>query len=331
MAPVSPALMLPGIVSAAGLVAILARRSRGASARLIRPLLAGVLCMNGIGLVLIASAGSPGRAAAAGSRLAAGLPAMAADTAIFGLKLGWLVAFLAFLRRFALPLDKRRYHRLLTAALLPLASLLAFGWAEFLLTSRRVLFDKLQSASDYLVFIAMIGAGLYLRSRSSALVRREAIKAIVALAAFAVFRFLILGLWWSSGGSVGQWTPALAAAFNPLAFLLFNGGLAYWVLRFSPVLTGPEAERFVPTRIPESLTSRFGITRREREIIELVGQGLSNQDIARNLFISLYTVKKHLANVFLKTGVSNRVQLAALFHFEPGPRGEERGPAPHGA
>ncbi len=280
--------------------------------------------MNGIGLVLIVTAGlSDKTVAAAAGKLTAALAAMASDTAIFGLKFGWLWAFLTFLRRFALPLKERYFHRLLTAACLPLAGLLAFGWIEFLLTSRRVLFDKLQSASDYFVFIAMIGAGLYLRSRTTVLVRREAIKAIVVLAAFSVVFFLFLGLWWIVGGSVGQWAPALAAAFNPLAFLFFNGGLAFWVLRFSGVLSGPEAERFVPARIPESLSSRFGITRREREIIELVGQGLSNQDIARSLYISLYTAKKHLANIFAKTGVANRVQLAALFCFEPKPNGEE--------
>jgi len=79
------------------------------------------------------------------------------------------------------------------------------------------------------------------------------------------------------------------------------------------VLTGPELMRFAPRRISENILSRWGISRREGEIIELVAQGLSNQEIADRLFISLFTVKKHINNIFLKTGVSNRVQLARLF------------------
>jgi DNA-binding CsgD family transcriptional regulator len=248
---------------------------------------------------------------------------MAADTAIFGFKFGWLFAFLTFLRRFALPLGERRFRRLLAVVLLPLAVLVALGWIEFLLVSHRDLFDRLQFVSDYFVFIAMIGAGIYLRSRSAVLVSRKAAKAILVLAAYSISFFLLLGLWWVIGGSIRQAMPALAAAFNPLVFLLFNGGLAFWVLRFSGVLSGPEAERFIPSRIPEDLSSRFRISRREREIIELVGQGLSNQDIAQSLFISPYTVKKHLNNVFMKTSVANRVQLAALFHFDPGSKGEK--------
>lgn len=323
MSLVSAVLILSGLISAAGLVIILIRKSHGRSAALTRPLLAGVLCMNGIGVVLtVASRLSENAASSSAGILPAATLPMAMDTAVFGLKFGWLYAFLTFLRRFALPLGERRFRRLLAAVFLPFAVILAFGWLEFLLSSNREIFDKLQFVSDYFVFVAMIGTGLYLRSRTMVLVSREATKAMAVLAIFSVSLFLLLGLWWIIGGSVGQAAPALAAAFNPLVFLLFNGGLAFWALRFSSVLSGPEIERFVPSRIPESLSSRFRISRRECEIIELVGRGLSNQDIAQSLFISPYTVKKHLNNIFVKTGVVSRVQLAALFHFESGSKGE---------
>lgn len=51
------------------------------------------------------------------------------------------------------------------------------------------------------------------------------------------------------------------------------------------------------------------ITRREKEIIELILNGLTNQEIADSLFITLQTVKDHTHNIFLKTGVRNRVEL----------------------
>ena len=54
------------------------------------------------------------------------------------------------------------------------------------------------------------------------------------------------------------------------------------------------------------------ISAREQEIIELIGQGLSNKAIASQLFISERTVKSHLTSIFKKTGTSSRLQVAIL-------------------
>lgn len=51
------------------------------------------------------------------------------------------------------------------------------------------------------------------------------------------------------------------------------------------------------------------LTEREREIIQLVGQGLSNKDIAHKLSISDSTVRHHMTNIFEKVGVPNRQNL----------------------
>ena len=50
------------------------------------------------------------------------------------------------------------------------------------------------------------------------------------------------------------------------------------------------------------------MTARELEILRLVGRGLSNTEIASALFISENTVKTHVARVFGKLGVHDRVQ-----------------------
>jgi DNA-binding CsgD family transcriptional regulator len=55
-----------------------------------------------------------------------------------------------------------------------------------------------------------------------------------------------------------------------------------------------------------------GISKREEEIIHLVLQGMSNNEIEKKLFISLKTVKNHVYNVYRKLGVKSRVQLLNL-------------------
>jgi DNA-binding CsgD family transcriptional regulator len=54
------------------------------------------------------------------------------------------------------------------------------------------------------------------------------------------------------------------------------------------------------------------LTRREREIAGLIIHGLSNRAVAASLGISEATVKKHLYNVFNKTGAESRAHLVAL-------------------
>ena len=60
------------------------------------------------------------------------------------------------------------------------------------------------------------------------------------------------------------------------------------------------------------IISKFKISKREAEVFELICKGMSNQEISDSLFISLQTVKDHNHNIFLKTGVKNRVQLTNL-------------------
>jgi DNA-binding NarL/FixJ family response regulator len=52
-----------------------------------------------------------------------------------------------------------------------------------------------------------------------------------------------------------------------------------------------------------------GITDREREVLTLVGRGLSNTEIAAELFITVATAKAHVARLFSKLGARDRVQL----------------------
>lgn len=52
----------------------------------------------------------------------------------------------------------------------------------------------------------------------------------------------------------------------------------------------------------------FDLTKKERELLPLLVKGLPNQEIANQLHISMATVKYHLANIYSKLGVRNRVE-----------------------
>jgi DNA-binding CsgD family transcriptional regulator len=54
-----------------------------------------------------------------------------------------------------------------------------------------------------------------------------------------------------------------------------------------------------------------GLTGRELEVLRLVAQGMSNQEIATSLVLSEHTVHRHVANVLAKLGVSSRAAAVA--------------------
>ena len=56
------------------------------------------------------------------------------------------------------------------------------------------------------------------------------------------------------------------------------------------------------------------LTERERDVADAVARGLSNADIAAELYMGVPTVKTHVGRLFTKLGVENRVQVAILVH-----------------
>jgi len=80
-----------------------------------------------------------------------------------------------------------------------------------------------------------------------------------------------------------------------------------------PVLTTRVLEEFSRlAQLQQREVNPYGLTVRETEILRLVGQGRSNREIARQLYISERTVKNHLTHVFGKLGVPDRTR-AALY------------------
>ena len=58
------------------------------------------------------------------------------------------------------------------------------------------------------------------------------------------------------------------------------------------------------------------LTRRETEVLQLIGQGMTNDEIAKSLVISRHTVKKHVSNILSKLHLGNRVELRLYYHSQ---------------
>ena len=90
--------------------------------------------------------------------------------------------------------------------------------------------------------------------------------------------------------------------FIPLFYLKLNSDLT-----FRPV----HAENPIAKK-KALIYEKYQITKREREIVEQICQGKTNQQIADELFISLQTVKDHTHRIYTKIGINGRMKLVHL-------------------
>ncbi|MEH0528695.1 response regulator transcription factor [Streptomyces stelliscabiei] len=72
------------------------------------------------------------------------------------------------------------------------------------------------------------------------------------------------------------------------------------------------AEFAARSKQPAAAASLAGLTEREREVMALVGMGLTNDEIARRLVVSPLTAKTHVSRTMVKLGARDRAQLVVL-------------------
>ena len=85
-----------------------------------------------------------------------------------------------------------------------------------------------------------------------------------------------------------------------------------------PNLTGSLFSQIVEHAVngskPSALLDSVRMTKRERQVIELISDGHSNKEIAQKLHLSTYTVKSHVHNILEKLALNTRVQIAKYAH-----------------
>ena len=127
--------------------------------------------------------------------------------------------------------------------------------------------------------------------KKTILVYGLSLAALVALLKFIEYRFLIRDL------SLEFYVGTVAVLFT---------GLGIWA---GLKITRRRAVHINPNFVlNDTEIKRLCISHRELEVLELISRGLSNQEIADQLFVSLNTVKTHTSNLFLKLEVKRRTQ-----------------------
>jgi two-component system, NarL family, nitrate/nitrite response regulator NarL len=103
----------------------------------------------------------------------------------------------------------------------------------------------------------------------------------------------------------------------------------YWIpgrgVADSPQPQLPQEENDPPPTKIKAPTKKFGLTKREMQILTLVVAGRTNREIAKRFSISEQTVKHHVTNIFDKVGAYNRLELA-LFAIHHGLASEVKQP-----
>jgi DNA-binding CsgD family transcriptional regulator len=129
---------------------------------------------------------------------------------------------------------------------------------------------------------------------------------------------LLLGYFLSQVGLTGEERGRLSLILSLcyFVFILISPAIQLWRVRrdnLTDVEPLPGRDKDGLNDTCDALSERFGISRREKEVLYYVGLGYNSSYIARILFISDGTVRSHLKNIYRKLGVSSRMEVLELF------------------
>ncbi len=95
-------------------------------------------------------------------------------------------------------------------------------------------------------------------------------------------------------------------AMDPILLIaaVFSCALIYYFYKKDPLKL--REKQIATVDAIAVISEKYGLSQREKDVIELLNSGLSNPQIAEKLFISENTVKRHINSIFKKTGTSNR-------------------------
>ncbi len=234
--------------------------------------------------------------------------------AISILSLAWLRAHVVLVDQFLQSDSSARASRVVSWFAVVIATVLVTGCAVTVIDRAFVtLFAVASELTGTLLFPLALAASVMLavgarRKKGDPASSALTVLAYAYVSLFALLAALVLVPW----ARFGVRPPVLLSADLVLE-LAYNVLMVIWVARYADAFTEAAACEVGRAQGFDALCESFKISKREREIVELICEGLTNRQIANRLFISQGTVKDHNYTIFQKAGVRNRTQLAQLF------------------
>jgi DNA-binding NarL/FixJ family response regulator len=111
----------------------------------------------------------------------------------------------------------------------------------------------------------------------------------------------------------GVWDPvviAVRAVPAVGAFIAQENVWRGWLQRLLSASSDTSLASRFGLRVPRAARSATALTPREDEVHDLLAQGLTNEEIAKALYISLSTTKVHVKHIYDKLGVRSRLEAA---------------------
>jgi len=185
------------------------------------------------------------------------------------------------------------------------------AWIEPLFWRTKSIEETLMIYTDIIVLVAVLGGGIFLfKSGKQSKFKRYRREIEFLGITFLIPMSLAILKW------VLSKTEFMADTIIERSAIYIFGGL-FNLLTILWLLLVKGNIKFIEAINKEinsgDFVHKYGISKRELEIIKLISEGKTNQNIADELFISIETVKDHNTNIFLKTNVKNRTQLTKLF------------------
>jgi len=236
------------------------------------------------------------------------------STALFISRFAFLLAFFQLLEQIL----NRKFLKPLLPSLkitaLVISSIWILGWFELPLLGTKGVVKNLMIYTDILIFIFIIAGSIYLFYQANSIPDKLSQTIIKALSLVFIVPIFLAILKWLIGNSLNN-NPVLERMLLHVFVFLINGFTILWLVIYTKNLKSPFSFHDIKDESGRAnFITKYNISNRELDIILLICEGKTNKEIADFLFISVDTVKDHNNNIFKKTEVKNRFQLAKLYY-----------------
>jgi DNA-binding CsgD family transcriptional regulator len=242
------------------------------------------------------------------------LSAEAVAVALIALVLGWGCAHVRQVFGLAgLPVPKR-VLRLVGGLVLILATLTVISWIFAMRLESSLPLAIVGAIARLIVLAASLWSSGWLYVKSRRVDDRTWSRRLRILAAAYIAVFFALTTVTVTWAALSQMSRTLAPLLDVAIETSYNIIVVAWLV---PLVGRPDRRDSSlgvdePINSIRDVTQGLGITQRESEIIALICEGMTNKEIADQLFISVTTVKDHNQTIFQKLGVRNRTEVTRL-------------------